>query len=91
MHKHNILRFDIPMQNLRPMHSSNSLKQIANNKRRTLLTQLIPTRHNIIQLPITTQLKYRIKIFLICKKTKCFYYIRMVQESLDLQLSDELD
>ena len=84
MNQNNVLRFDIPVQYLGFMHCRDSLKKITNNKRSAFLTQLITTRHNVIELPITSQLQYGIEVLFISKKTISLYYIRMIKKSLNL-------
>lgn len=78
MDEHNVLRLDISMKYLRSMHQRNGVQQIADNERSTLLRQGLPSRNDIIELPIAPQLKYSIKMLLVSKEAICFDDIGMV-------------
>lgn len=56
MHKHNILRLDIPMQDLLLMNVTNRIEQVPNNKRRRLLRERIAVLYNVVQLPSLSKL-----------------------------------
>ena len=78
MDQNNVLRLDISMKYLRSMHQRHCIQQIADNERSTLLRQGLPSRNDIIELPIAPQLKYSIKMLLIGKEAIGFDDIGMV-------------
>lgn len=68
MDQNDVLRLDISMKYLRSMHQRHCIQQIADNERSTLLRQGLPSRNDIIELPIASQLKYSIEMLLIGKE-----------------------
>lgn len=90
MDQDNIFRFDIPMEYLMLVHEVDCLQQVADNIGGALLTQGFPRRDDVVQLPVASQLHYRVEVLLVAEVPVVAYDVGVVQEALDLQLSDEL-
>ena len=84
MNEDNVLWFDISMKYFGFMHSGNSLQQIANDEGGTLFAQFGATGHDIIKLPVASQLQNGVEILLICKEAVGFDDVGVVKESLNL-------
>lgn len=54
MHKDDVFRFDITMQDAMPMHKGHRFKEIPNDEGRTLLTEFLPIRDDVVQLTVRT-------------------------------------
>lgn len=52
MHKHNILRLDIAMQYLMPVHQTHSIEQISYHERGSFLREGLAARDDIEELSI---------------------------------------
>lgn len=90
MHQHDIFWLDISMQNLMPVHKVDRLQKVTDYVAGTLLGQRLPAGDDIVELSIAAQLHNGIEILLIAEETVVLNDVGMVQEALDLQLTDEL-
>ena len=66
------------------MHGGNSLQQIANDERGTFLAQFGAAGHDIIELPVTSQLQNCVEILLVSKESVSFYDVGVIKEGLNL-------
>lgn len=54
MHKHYVLRLDVAMQYLMPVHQAYGIEQIANHKRGSFLRESLSSRDDIEELSIAS-------------------------------------
>ena len=72
------------------MHQTDRIQQIADDEGSALLRQRLASRDNVVELPVAAEFKHRVKVVLICEVAISLGDVGMVQEALDLELSDEL-
>ena len=90
MHKDDVFGFDVTMQDTVPMHEGHCFKEIPNDEGSTLLTEFLTVCDDVVKLTIRAQLQDGVERFLISEEAVGLDDVGVVQESLDLQLSDEL-
>jgi hypothetical protein len=90
MSYHDILRFDVSVENFMPMHQRNGIEETADDKRRALLAQDCPGRHNVIELAVGAKFKQGIEVLFIREESIAFDDVGVVEERLNLYLPDEL-
>ena len=69
MNQHNILRLDIPVQNVLLMNVTNRIQQVTHNERSTLLRKFLPIFYDIIKLTALAHLQDGVKVIFVVKET----------------------
>jgi hypothetical protein len=91
MNENDVLGFDIAVQYFMFMHQGDSVEQVTNYERCTLLREILPSRNNVVKLSVATQLQYCIEIIFIYKVSVSLDDVRVLQETLYLQLPHKLN
>lgn len=78
MHKYDVLRLYVSMQDLVFVHQANCVKKVPNYERSTILRQSLSCRYDVVELPIASQLEYSIEVFLISEVSVSFDDIWMI-------------
>lgn len=79
------------MQNFVFVHKRDGIKQVPDDEGSAFLTETGSGWYDVVELSVAAEFENRIKAFLVSEESKGFYYVGVVQESLNLQLSRKLN
>ena len=88
--KNNIFWFDVSVEDFVLVHAFYSLKEVLGNKGSGLLRKIFVLGDNIVELAVRAEFEKSVEVSLIMEKTVNINDVGMIQEGLDLQLSNEL-
>lgn len=72
------------------MHAVDRLQKVLGDERSGLLCDELLLRYDVVELPVATQLEQRVEVHLVVEETVDIDDVGVVEEGLDLELSDEL-
>lgn len=72
------------------VHIAHCFEEVGDNKRRALFGECTAVFHMVIELPIAADLHQSVEIVFICERAVIFDDVWMIQESLDLHLTNDL-
>ena len=90
MDQHDVLRFDISMQNLMPVHEGNGIEKVADDERGALLAEFLAAGNEVVELAVAAELESGVEVVFVGEAAVGFDDVGVVQETLDFELPDEL-
>ena len=88
--KQDILRLDIPMDDITIVHELNRVADLPRDASHSLLPETALLLEVVVNVPAAAELQHEVEVILICEEGVELYDIGMVQVALDLDFSDQL-
>ena len=90
MHKHYVFGLNVSVENLMPVHETDSVEEVADDEGGTFLGQGLAGGDDVVELSVGAEFEDGVEVVLVAEEAEGLDDVGVVEEGLDLEFPDEL-